>query len=96
MTDANQIIRDAGAALACLLDQVDQMKDMFPGDEALEAAIQDAEAAEQAAYDFLNPDRREYPAPDQWEYPDPAKRYEDLHREQREDEQAYDKYLADD
>ena len=30
------------------------------------------------------------------EYPDPAERYEDLHREQREDERAYDEYLEDD
>lgn len=29
------------------------------------------------------------------EYPDPAERYEDLHREQREYEQDYDKYLED-
>ena len=27
------------------------------------------------------------------EYPDPAERYEQLHREEREDEAVYDKYL---
>jgi len=30
------------------------------------------------------------------EYPDPAERYEDLHREEREFEQDYDEYLEED
>lgn len=30
------------------------------------------------------------------EYPDPAERYEDLHREEREAEADYDRYLEDD
>ena len=29
------------------------------------------------------------------EYPDPAQRYEDLHREEREFERDYDEYLED-
>ena len=30
------------------------------------------------------------------EYPDPAERYEELHREEREYEQDYDEYLGED
>lgn len=36
-----------------------------------------------------------HPEDDRDEYPDPAQRYEDLHREQRDDEAAYDDYLDD-
>lgn len=31
----------------------------------------------------------------EWDYPDPAERYEDLHREQREYERDYDRFLED-
>jgi len=30
------------------------------------------------------------------EYPDPAERYEQLHREERDDETDYDRYLEED
>lgn len=44
MTDAERI-RELAAALGQLLDQVDQMRDLFPQDDALDRAISDAEKA---------------------------------------------------
>jgi len=44
MTDAERI-RELAAALGQLLDQVAQMRDLFPDDDALIRAIDDAEKA---------------------------------------------------
>jgi hypothetical protein len=44
MTDAERI-RELAAALGQLLDQVEQMRDLFPDDDALARAIDDAEQA---------------------------------------------------
>lgn len=44
MTDADRI-RELAAALGQLLDQVEQMRGLFPDDDALDRAIQDAEKA---------------------------------------------------
>jgi hypothetical protein len=43
-TDKNTI-RELAAALGQLLDQVDQLKDLCPDDDALRLAIDDAEQA---------------------------------------------------
>lgn len=37
----------------------------------------------------------QYGRPERREYPDPAERYEDLHREERDEERRYDEYLDD-
>ena len=39
--------------------------------------------------------KKENTMTDQREYPDPAERYEELHRDQREYDQDYDEYLND-
>ena len=44
MTDADRA-RELAAALGQLLDQVAQMRDLFPEDDALTRAIDDAEKA---------------------------------------------------
>ena len=44
MSDAERI-RELAAALGQLLDQVDQLRDLFPHDDALDRAIDDAEKA---------------------------------------------------
>ena len=44
MSDAERI-RELAAALGQLLDQADQMRDLFPQDDALDRAIDDAEKA---------------------------------------------------
>jgi hypothetical protein len=44
MSDAERI-RELAAALGQLLDQVAQMRDLFPEDDALTRAIDDAEKA---------------------------------------------------
>ena len=44
MTDADRT-RELAAALGQLLDQVAQMRDLFPDDDALARAIDDAEKA---------------------------------------------------
>ena len=44
MSDAERI-RELAAALGQLLDQVTQMRDLFPDDDALTRAIDDAEKA---------------------------------------------------
>ena len=44
MSDAERI-RELAAALGQLLDQVEQMRDLSPDDDALDRAISDAEKA---------------------------------------------------
>ena len=44
MSDADRI-RELAAALGQLLDQIAQMRDLFPDDDALDRAIDDAEKA---------------------------------------------------
>ena len=44
MTDAERI-RELAAALGQLLDQIEQMRGLFPDDDALDRAIDDAEKA---------------------------------------------------
>jgi hypothetical protein len=44
MTDAERT-RELAAALGQLLEHVEQMRDMFPHDDALKRAIDDAEKA---------------------------------------------------
>ena len=44
MSDADRI-RELAAALGQLIDQIAQMRDLFPDDDALDRAIDDAEKA---------------------------------------------------
>ncbi len=48
MTDAEKI-QELAASLGQLLDQVEQMRGLFPNDDALDRAIDDAEKALESA-----------------------------------------------